>query len=61
MGRLKDEDRLDAEEEGGGVEEGVRGEERDRVLEDGGPDAREQDPDACLREDGGAWEVLDRS
>ena len=43
------------EEEAEAVEEGVCAEEDEGVDEDGGPDCGREDPDAGLREDGGAW------
>ena len=48
------------DEETGGVEEGVRGEEDEFVGEDGAPDNGGEDPDSGLGDGGGACGVLDR-
>jgi hypothetical protein len=46
--RLEDEDGLDGEAEGGDVEEGVEGEEDERVGEDGGEDEEEEEQEPEL-------------
>ena len=58
-GGLEDEHALHEEQGRGGIEQRVVGEEDEVVLENGGPDERGQDPDACLGEDGCEnWSVL---
>lgn len=48
MGWLEDEDCLGTEKDGGGVEEGVEGEEREGVQEYGGPDYDCKEENASL-------------
>jgi len=52
---LQDQGCLDGEQEAGGVEEGMRGEEDELLGEDGAPYDGSEDPDATLRNGGGAY------
>lgn len=59
MSWLEDEDGLREDEETGGVEEGVGGEEDARGKQDGGPDGGCEEDYAGLGDDCCAWVLLE--